>query len=142
MPLPNTRVIPAGWSQHHRPVTVSAMTGLVVLYAAADPTAWPAAVTDTVLWEGPARIQALTSATDTVSVDQASNTRPYLVAVPLTGFPTVIPMGEPGAYLVVKENPDDPAMVGHKLTVRDVQHGSLAWERDLVCDSNLTTNNG
>lgn len=143
MPFPGTQVIPSAWSEHHRPVVAGSMTARVALYFPADEYSWPPVTptTDDPVWEGVARIQAATSSSDAVPAETPVKTRPYLVTVPLGAFPAEIPLGEPGAYLVVTAA-EDAAFVGRRLTIHDVQHGSLVWERDLICEYNLTENQG
>lgn len=143
-PIPGYRVIPPGWAERHRPTANGTMTGVCDIgTTATGPAPYPVPGG----WTGltplasnlPCRVQALTSATDAWTGSQPTNSRTYLVTVPIDGLPD-IPAGESGAIVVVTSS-SDPHLAGRRLRVRDVQHGTLMFERDLVCVDNLTQNN-
>lgn len=125
MPLKGTRVIPAGWAEHHRPTTDSAKTATVDLRhkrTTRDPET-PYAT------DLPARIQVQDAqgwqrevVTDTVTV------RGYLVSLP--GATNGVQIGD---SVDVKTCHDPDLIVGKTLLVRDVIRGSERFDRDLFC---------
>lgn len=143
MPLPKTKVIPSGWSAHHRPVANGTMTAKIRFTRITDgPAPWPPPETPTpvpVLWEGICRLQELKRTNNAVAAEQPVYLRDYLVTVPITGTPKFV-AGERGDLGEVIEC-EDPQFLGRKIRVTDIQHGSLMWERDLVCVDDLTQNN-
>lgn len=138
-PFPSARVIPNGWAEHHRPVVENAMTAACIITAGGtggwSPTTGPGAGTaPATLYTGPCRVQALNSgAGPDDAAGQSTIERPYLVAIRAD-------VGEisVGARVKVITCPDDARLVGKTLTVREVRYGSQRWERDLVCDLDLT----
>lgn len=145
MPLPNTRVIPAGWSAHHRPVVADTWTATVTLrrpgYQAGSDDFDPVTGTRTgtphpVHFTGTARIQVqpILGGED-VAGDQEITTYGYLVAVDLaTSGGTQV--GDLVDVTAVDDN-GDASLVGRTLTVTGVGRGSLVWERDLYAIDNL-----
>lgn len=140
MPFPNPRVIPAGWSAHHQPVAVGTMTARCTIDR--DGTGDPVWDEDTGTWTQPARVVLHTDVPCRIQQQkqpqvadvgqQQVSTHDYLVPVPIT-----ITDVELGQQLLVTVNLDDPSLVGRRLEITDVQRGSLAWERDLVCIDHL-----
>lgn len=142
MPLNKTRVIPRGWSEHHRPVAEGTMTGTIrFVRVAGGPEPWPPPENSSpqnTLWEGACRVQELKRTNTTVPGQQPTYTREYLVTLPISTpeFRT----GERGDVGTILTS-NDPLFPGRVLRVIDVQHGSEMWERDLVCVDNMTQNN-
>jgi len=140
-PLPGTRVIPADWSAHHRPVANGTMTAdCEILRTTSGPvpygeTADPAAP----IWTGTCRVQQTQRGRPYLAVDQPSEIRHYLVTLPIEGMPD-LRAGEGGDIVRVTAS-SDPHLAGRLLRIVDVQHGALMWERDVLCDDNLTENN-
>lgn len=135
MPFPNTRVIPDGWSEHHLPVPADAMTATVTITGAAGPGTWNPTTGEieegdaATVYTGEARVQALPrEADDPDAAGQAVSTRPYLVAIP--DLTVEVDVG----HRVHVDTAEDPLLVGCDLTVRDVQRGSLVWDRALTCE--------
>jgi hypothetical protein len=140
VPLPGTRLIHPAMQAHLGPVAEGAMTATVDLYDPADiPT--PVYDRDTghtvqpdqvpAFARVPARVQSLArgqgeGVADAVGEDVI--TPPYLVAVPHQ-----LVAGE-GWTVQVTACPDDPTMVGRRLTVRRVAYASARIQRDLFCD--------
>lgn len=141
-PLPSSRVIPTGWSGHHRGVARGGMTATCRLeQAGTGEGAWnentqstdpPAPTTS---WSGPCRVQAQpTQAQDAESAGQQVTTRTYLVAVPLHA---VLPEAGVNGGRVVVTACEDPTLLDRPLRIADITRGSLLWERDLVCVDDL-----
>jgi hypothetical protein len=146
MPLPNTRVIPTGWSAHHRAAAAGGMNARCELRPAA--TGEPVYDPDTGLatrpvpdaaWTGACRVQALTGdAHTTPQVENPVTTRGYLVQLDESD-PTAGPVPDVGEDWTVKviAAVNDARLIGRSLSVLDVQYGSERFTRDLVCLDNL-----
>lgn len=149
MPIPGYKVIPDGWAAHHRPTANSTMTYICDLYV---PAAGPPPYPEPQGWDGtsllkadvPCRVQELNRPGSATVVEQPTRTRDYLVTLPLAGLPD-LPVGERGTIVrnFRPKNPidADPGLARRTLRAIDVQHGSLMWERDLICTENMTQNN-
>lgn len=148
MPLHNSKVLPAGWSQHHRASAEGGMTATVTITNPPtkpgrwNPTSGDVADADGAdIYSGLARIQASTDDQSTSdAADQTVTWRDYLIQVPAT-VATVRAGGEHPSRVTVTACPGDAAIVGRVLTVVDVVHGSEVWTRDLICRDDLTENN-
>jgi hypothetical protein len=139
-PLPGWSVVPAQWAEHHRPTAEASFTARIAFYHAGEPEPWPLPegwTGQTAFHEADCRIQQLNREGVTAAAGQPTNLHDYLVVVPIS-TPTIQP-GEGGDYGIVV-SASDPLLVGRRLDVRDVQHGSLMWERDLICTDNQTQN--
>lgn len=139
-PLPGWQVIPPRWSEHHRPTAESAFTAEVAFYHQGTPEPWPIPdgwTPEPAFYTTEARIQQLNRAGVTSVADQPTNLHDYLVAIPVSA-PEIAP-GEGGDFCIVL-SAKDPLLVGRRLDVRDILHGSEVWQRDLVCTDNLTQN--
>jgi hypothetical protein len=134
MPLPGSRVIPARWSEHHRPTATGGMTARCVITRAggegttgSDGTWTPAA--DTQIYLGPCRLQALTTNERIEVAGETQDTvRRYLVAVEHDTA-----RAEIGDKVEITEAVDAQA-VGMTLRVVDVRYGSEQWQRDLIAE--------
>lgn len=142
MPLPTTRLIPAGWQTHHRPVAEGGMTCQVTVTRAGtgegtydEATGHTTPAADTAVASCAARIQAR-AASDRVSRigDQDVTFRGYLVQVPIDAGD--IHVSDQLEVTTVGPD-DDPQLLGTVLRVVDVMYGSLTWARDLVCEDDL-----
>lgn len=137
-PFPATEVIPDGWAEHHRPTIHGSMTATCTITTGGSggwtPGGGPTPGTATTLYSGPCRVQALNSGANAVdAAGQLTVERPYLVAVDAAAAD--IPAG---ARVHVTTCPDDAHLVGKTLTVADPKYGSLRFERDLLCDLDLS----
>lgn len=150
MPLAGTKVIPPAWSRHHQPTATGGMNAACVITdpARATPGEWdddtgeygpgtPHVVLPAPDGEPgwPCRVQALTSDQDSEQAGQDSTTRDYLVQLDdpdLSGLPDL----EVGYVIEVTAATNDPHLVGLQLTVRDVQHGSERFTRDVIAAHN------
>lgn len=140
MPLPGTRVIPRGWSAHHRPTANGAMTGECTITEAPAGRAVPVfdealgyspAPEQHPLYAGPCRVQrGLANESQVVVADREVTLRTYQVSIPIDGTDPIAT----NALVTMTVCEDDPQLVGAALRVRDVRAGTLAWERDLICD--------
>lgn len=132
MPLPNTRVIPPGWSAHHRPTATIAMTATCVITRATgqgttgpDGTYTPAA--STTVHEGPCRV--VPRATDqgvhrTIGEDQVTPRR-YEISI---GYDAPkIHLGD----IVTFTDAQDSGLLSLNLRVIDVAFSSEQWQRML-----------
>lgn len=141
---PNTPVIPAGWSAHHRPAANSTHTATVQLRrpggttGAFDRETGTTPVTPhTPYYEGPARIQILPSETQEVdAAEQEISLTRYAVMLDaaVTGFEL-----EDLCQVTAVDANGDPWLVGRDLTVYAFESGSLHWERRLLCTDSLET---
>lgn len=145
MPFPGTKVIPDGWSDHHRPTAAGTMTATCNLRIPGgtdkqfDTGTGKTTVTPhpPYLVGAKCRIQALKigeKGVDQRVAEQQITTAPYLVAVDWSTAAGVEPRVD---HLVDVVTAEDPTLVGHTLTVRSVVRGSLVWERDLTCTDDL-----
>lgn len=140
MPLPGTRVIHPALQAHLAPVAEGGMTATVDLY---DPDDKPTPAYDRATGRTtrpvqqpafagvPARVQPLSRGQGEAVGDAAGQdviTPPYLVAIPHQL------LADESWTVVVRGNPDDPAMVGRRLTVRRVSYATQRLQRDLFCD--------
>lgn len=137
-PLPGTRVVHPRWSEHHQATTAGARTATCTITTGGagewSPTTGPTAGEANVLHTGTCRVQALDSGANAAdAAGQIVVQRPYLVTVD-SGAPD-IPVG---ARVRIDTCPDDPHLAGKTLTVADPKYGSLRFDRDLLCDLDLT----
>nr|WP_297424783.1 DUF6093 family protein [uncultured Actinotalea sp.] len=137
-PLPGTRVVHPRWSGHHRPTTAGSRTATCTITTGGagdwSPTTGPTAGTATVVHTGTCRVQALNSGANAVdAAGQIVVRRPYLVTI-ISDAPD-IPVG---ARVRIDTCPNDARLIGKTLTVADPKYGSLRFDRDLLCDLDLT----
>lgn len=143
MPLPNTTVIPADWSQHHAPAAAGGMNATVTISnPAAATTGWDPVTESTTtvpaapVHTGPARVQSVDRASQVSQTDQDVTVRSYLVQLHFDA-----PLLEQGWVVAVTECANDAALVTwtakHPMTITDVQMGSERFTCDLLCDINL-----
>ena len=140
MPFDTTVIIPDEWSRHHQPAATTAMRARVTITDPnrTTPGEWDPIenvygppVPHVVAADLPARIQRLLSDTQDRQAGQDLTTRQYLVQLPADA-----PDIEVDHQVLVTACPDDAHLLGHALTVLDVQHGSERFTRDLVCQHN------
>lgn len=146
-PFPGTRVVPEGWSRHHQPVATGGMNATCVVTDPdqSTPGGWN---DDTGTYDPPTpfivvaetrcRIQAIQSDQDTEQAGQDSTTREYLVQLDDPDLST-LPDIEVGHVIEITTAINDAHLVGERLTVTDVQHGSERFTRDLVASHNQQT---
>lgn len=131
MPLPSTRTIPRGWSQHHTGAAAGGMNATVTVGAPGERRHDPVS-DDTVqavdpVYTGPARIEEMNQARVAEWVGQDVSGQGYLVQLEYRA--TTV---RPGMLLDVLSAPNDPQLV-RRLYVHGVRLGSERFTRDLVC---------
>lgn len=151
MPLPSTRIIPAGWSQHHQRPMATSMNARVAItdparstpgewdedeggYGPGQPHYVAGGPNDTrVDWrEGvPARLQAQDGEAEVLQVTQQVATRRYLLQLPAD-----VPDVQTGHHVTVLSAVNDAHLVGVVMTIVDEQHGSERFTRDLILEHN------
>lgn len=134
-PLPNTRVIPTGWSQAHAPVAEGGMNGRCRIYdPATATTGWDAPTESATLdrgeavYDGPCRVEPALSASDVLQADDAETVRGYLVQILFDAAAV-----EKDWVLIPYDVVNDAHLDGEVLTVDDVQLGTERFTRDLIC---------
>lgn len=136
-PIPGSRVIPTGWSEHHRPVAVGSMTGRADVLVTVPRTSILDEGGDALVTEGvPCRVQQLNRASNGATIGQEAHLRDYLVTVPVD-TPVDFRAGADGHRLRITQA-DAQAAVGLELTIKQVLKGTLLWELDLICEHNQT----
>lgn len=136
MTFPGSRVIDPRWSAHHRPVAVGTMTARCTIDRDGDGA--PVWDDETGTWtkpdrvvlytDMPCRVQQQKQPQEASTGGEEVTTHDYLVPVPVSVVGVKV-----GHQVLVDACPDDLSLVGRRLTVTDVQRGSLVWERDLIC---------
>lgn len=144
--LPNHKVIPDGWSEHHRATMVGTMTGVCDVLESLTPGNMPgldgAGVSggSRPVQHGdvPCRVQQLGGGDTRSATGKESRRRDYLVTLPIEKVIDLV-AGDEGNLIRVTEA-DDPEAVGRILTIEQILYGSLAWERDILCRDDLGQN--
>lgn len=145
MPFAGTKVIPPGWSDHHRPVAAGTMTATCnlrlpgVTSGSFNSTSGTQGGTPNTpyLTGAKCRLQAQSigeKGVEHLVADQQVTTMLYLVAIDWSTGGAVEPAV---GHLVDVVTAEDATMVGRTLTVKAVVRGSLVWERDLICTDDL-----
>jgi hypothetical protein len=91
----------------------------------------------TPVYDGPMRVQRMqpgSAATPHTVADREAMIREYAVHLPLSVNGVVTAPVQANDLVTVTGCDDDPHMVGRALRVRDVRLGTLAWQRDLICE--------
>jgi len=134
MPFPNSRVIPAGWEAHHRPVLATTRTATITFTRLSgtpvfDPVTGSTSQPKTTVYSGLFRIQE-----QQVTVTDAAAERITTHAYQVSGAAEVdLKIDDVGTV----DASNDPTLVGRKLRVTDIQRGSLLFERTFTCTDNL-----
>lgn len=129
-PIPGMRVLPDGWSDHHRPAAEGFLTGEAEAHEPGTGAVWPDPPTQgRKLWAGRCSAQFLSqSARPVIVVDSVQTIVTHRVSIPLTA-----PWLQPGVTITVVSNPDDPHLDGRTFTILAVETGTTNWTRDLLC---------
>lgn len=139
MPRPGSRVIPTGWSAHHRPVAEGTMTGACTIRDPAQDTqgefddetgTYPTVPADP-YYTGVCRAQQQKQPQVATTGEQRVSTHDYLVTVPASVA------GVKLGHIVTVTSAVDPSLIGRPLKVVDVMRGTEMWERDLICIDDL-----
>jgi hypothetical protein len=137
MPLPgrpglrNTRVVPQGWEQHHRPVSEDAMPAVCLIQRqSSTTTAWDDAagkdvfVPASTVYDGPCRVHAAAAAAAATVVDRQLALAAYVVTIPAESDRV-----QAGDLIKITECEGDPALVDIPLIVTGATRSALTWER-------------
>ena len=134
MALPGYRVIPQGWSEHHRPTSTASLNGACTVTRPGAPSSLDAstlqyaAAASLAVWSGPCRVQASARIAERSDYGELDlTTRRYLVVVEWQAQVEVDDIVTVTAAVV-------PQLAGQKLRVLDVMAGTEQWERDLECE--------
>jgi hypothetical protein len=137
MPLPKSRVIPAGWEAHHRPVLDTTRTATITFRRADgakvhDPATGSTSQPTKVVYSGLVRIQhhEIGTANATVAAGELITTHRYQVSGP-------VEMDLMRDDVGTVDTANDPTLVGREIRVRDIQRGSLLFGRAVICVDNL-----
>lgn len=129
------KVIPDGWSEHHRPAAYGFLTGTCRGNGPDEESAWtpenPGGVTDgPVLWaEQPCSVQILAQfGRDVVVVGMAEVVITHRVSLPIDVDASY------GDIVTVMSNPDDEHLNGTRLRVIFSESGTTNWTRELGCE--------
>lgn len=142
MPFPGTRIIPAGWSEHHQGVVVTSMNARVTITdpARTVPGDWDSEagvhgpdVPHVVYADVPARIQQLDTDAQVDQAEQAIATHRYLVQLPADRTDLQV-----GYLVTVDALVSDPDLTPAEtvLRVTDVLLGSEGFTRDVIAEHN------
>lgn len=141
MPFPGTRVIHGDFEEHHRPVAEGGQTATatVTRHSDADGVWNPATMnTDypppTPVYSGKARVQRQSTAEKPVWIGD----RQVIVRTYVIGFPADAPQLRINDLVQVTAAGDND-LAAQTLYIHDVWHGSLLWERDVVCQNTPRT---
>lgn len=134
-PLPNTRAIPAGWAEHHRPVAAATMTAPCTIRRLTDgpapyplPDGWDG--TEPV-WSGTCRVQELKRENSPTPAGQPSELRQYLIGLPYLD-------DNPLPDLRTGERGDTVHAVGRVFNLKQSMAGSELWQHDFIAWENQT----
>lgn len=136
MPLEGSRVIPAGWEEHHRPVMETTWTATITFTRISgppvhDPATGSTSQPRTTVYFGPCRIQEhQINAHSTIAAGERITTHVYHVSLAVEADLQKNDVGTVNAC-------NDPTFVGRELLVEDIQRGSLLFQRDAICIDNL-----
>lgn len=140
MPFANTKVIPPGWAERHRPAVTGTMTVPCQVARISDgpppypkPPGWTG---ERVIHDTMCRVQELKREGGAVAGEQPTTTREYLITVP-----HVSAEGIPLPELRSGERGDVVLVLGRRFAVTNIMRGSLEFSRDLVCVENQTQQN-
>lgn len=138
MPFPGSSIIPPGWSEHHRPVVAGGMTADCVIERVTDgpapfplPDGWTGRAP---VWSGMARIQELKRESTAFPTDQPTESRQYLIQLPMLAVNPLPP-------LHVGERGDIVTSNGVEYTLKQHMTGSELWAHDYIAWENQTQQN-
>ena len=136
MPFPGTKIIPDGWSEHHRPVAAGGMTADCVIDRVTDgpapfplPDGWTGR---TLLWSGKARIQELKREQAADLAGQPTESRQYLIQLPYDRTLPELHVGERGDIITSNAT---------EYILKQRMTGSELWAHDFIAWENQTQQN-
>ena len=138
MPFPGTKIIPDGWSEHHRPVVAGGMTAECVVDRVVNgpapfplPEEWTGRER---VWAGRARIQELKRESTALPTEQPTESRQYLIQLPYLE-------ANPLPHLHVGERGDLVTSNGTEYVLKQRMTGSELWAHDFIAWENQTQQN-
>lgn len=145
MPLPNTKILPDMWSQHHQPSVETAMSSRVSVLrplAEAPEAVWPETQPgwdEVLIADVPARIRALADGNTIAPSGQHFDTQGYLVQIAARLVPDLlIGKGDKAHRLRVVHNDEAPGLEGQVMQILAAPHESEAFNRDLYAQVHTT----
>jgi hypothetical protein len=135
-PLPNTKVIPTGWAEHHRPVVEGTLKAEGTVYrVSAGPPPYPRPVAyagnrapiHTAMFD----VQPLQREGGGNPGEQPTSERQYVLTTKVVGAPA-FRAGERGDVVEV---------LGREFRIINLVFGANLWEIDLICVDNMTQQN-
>lgn len=136
MPLEGSRVIPAGWEAHHRPVLATTRTATMTFRrttgpSVMNPTTGSSTQPTAVMFTGTCRIQEhQVNAHTVVAGAEVVTTHAYQVSLDVAADLRKNDIG-------TVDTCEDATLVGRELRVDDLQRGSLLFERTVICIDDL-----
>jgi hypothetical protein len=137
MPLERSRVIHQDWEAHHRPVLDTTRTATITFRrftgeSTHDPATGSTSRDSVVVFSGQVRLQhhEIGTASATVAAAEQITTHRYQVSGP-------VEMDLMKDDVGTVDTANDPTFVGREIRVRDIQRGSLLFERTVICVDNL-----
>jgi uncharacterized protein DUF6093 len=131
-----SRVIPSGWEQYHRPVLDTTRTATITFRRTTGPSVMDSVTGSstqptTVVFTGTCRIQEHQArAHSTVAGAELVTTHAYQVSLDVAAD---LQKNDVGTV----DTCSDTTLVGRELRVDDLQHGSLLFERTVICIDDL-----
>lgn len=134
-PLPNTKVIPDGWAEHHHGVVAGTLKAEGTVYRVTGgpppfpkPDGWTAR---TPIHSGKFDVQPIQGSGGGNPGEQPSRERQYILTTTVVGAPP-FQVGERGDIIEV---------VGREFRIVGLVLGANLWEIDLICVDNETQQN-
>lgn len=132
MVLPGMKILPDGWSEHHRPAAYGFLTGTCAARRPDMVGEWtpenPGGVIpgETVWDEKPCSVQYLSQHnTVFVTADSSETSATHRISVPID-----VPALTYPDIIRITTNPDDPRLNGREFTVLTEETGTTNWTRD------------
>lgn len=134
-PLPGMKVLPDGWSDHHKPAAEGFLTGKCRADRPlpSEDTEWgeeaPEPKINKVWGSAPCSVQILTqSSQPTVTVDSVEVLATHRISTPIT--PIHLRYKD---FFTILDNPDDLVLNGRRFSILVEEKGTTNWTRDYLC---------
>lgn len=126
-PLGNTKLIPDGWAEYHRPIAAGGATAdCQVIRVGSEPAPYgEVAPPPPVIWTGKCRLQQHNVMQSPAQAGQPLEVRQYLVMFPRDE-------ANPLPLIEVGEGGDIVEVQGKRYRIRQKMNGSLEWEHDFI----------
>lgn len=133
MPLPNTRVVPDAWSDHHRPSATLALTSTCRITRSAgkgssDANGTWTPATQLLIYEGPCRAVPANVRTEAVAVQGERRITQHRYDVDVAYDTPDLDTGD----IIEIVTSQDPGLIGKRLRIVDVMGASEQWTRHLT----------